>query len=106
LKSDAFQADLYPECIGDKPSLTVAEFFNGVTRPPTLISLEHGFEASVPKAFSTNAPAPVAEEKGPQSDKEYQDAYHTLRRENEDLKNAVSMREARIVQLEAQLGSN
>lgn len=95
---------MYPECIGDTPSLTVAEFFNGVTRPPVLISLEHGFTASTPKVFETSAPV-VVEDKGPQSDKEYQDAYHGLRKENEDLKKVVGMRDARILQLESMVGN-
>lgn len=92
--------------MGDKPSLTVDEFFAGQTRPPILISLEHGFTASATKEFSTTAPAPVVESiKGPQTEKEYQDAYHALRKENDDLKNAVATRDARILQLEAQLAS-
>ena len=39
------------------------------------------------------------------SDKEYQDGYHALRKENEDLKSLVAQRDARIRQLEAQLES-
>jgi hypothetical protein len=58
----------------------------------------------VPKVFETNAPPPDSKE-GPQTDMEYQEAYHGLRRENADLKNALAMREARILQLEAQIGS-
>ena len=36
---------------------------------------------------------------------QFQDAYHSLRKENEDLKNQLSTRDIRITQLEAQLAA-
>ncbi|KAJ3226026.1 Coronin-2B [Clydaea vesicula] len=106
-KSDAFQADLFPDCIGAEPSVTLEEFFNGVDRPPKLISLENGFSAQTDvKEFVSTAPPPVTEDiTGPKTEKEYQDAYHTLRKENDDLKNAIASRDIRITQLEAQLAA-
>lgn len=72
-----------------------------------MISLEHGFQAGAPKEFVTSALSPMQEEekKLPTSEKEYQDAYHQLRRENEDLKNAIATRDTRITQLEALMGN-
>jgi len=103
-KSDAFQADLYPDCLGPEPAVTVDEFFGGKTAQPKLISLESGFVAPAVKEFvTTAAPQEVVEAKGPSTDKEYQEAYHSLRKENDDLKNQVSQRDVRIRQLEAQL---
>jgi len=103
-KSDLFQADLYPECVGPDPALTIDEFFAGKTAPPKLISLETGFTAAAAKEFVTTAAPPEAiDVHGPKSEKEYQDAYHRLNKENDDLKNQVSQRDVRIRQLEAQL---
>ncbi|KAI8816914.1 uncharacterized protein EV422DRAFT_543554 [Fimicolochytrium jonesii] len=106
-KSDAFQSDLYPETLGAEPSLTADEFFSGKTSPPKLISLETGFAAATTaKEFVTTAkPVEAVNEKVPTTEKEYQDAYHALRKENEDLKNQISNRDARIRQLEAQVES-
>ncbi|KAJ3008919.1 Coronin-2B [Thoreauomyces humboldtii] len=103
-KSDLFQADLYPDCIGGEPALDSADFFDGKSAPPKLISLETGFTAPPTREFVTAAVvADATTEKVPQTEKEYQDAYHTLRKENDDLKNQVSNRDARIRQLEAQV---
>ncbi|KAJ3114896.1 Coronin-2B [Phlyctochytrium bullatum] len=108
-KSDAFQADVFPDTVGPEPALSADEFFSGKTAPPKLISLENGFQAtaSAPREFVTSAPAPtdvgLAAVKGPSTEKEYQEAYHSLRKENEDLKNQLSQRDARIRQLEAQI---
>ncbi|KAI8803586.1 hypothetical protein BJ742DRAFT_761245 [Cladochytrium replicatum] len=106
-KSDLFQPDIFPDTIGPDPSLTADEFFSGKTAPPKLISLEHGFtHTAAAKEFLTSAPQIVEPEvKHPQTEKEYQDAYHALRKENEDLKNQLSSRDARIRQLESQLAS-
>ncbi|KAJ3103779.1 Coronin-2B [Phlyctochytrium planicorne] len=106
-KSDAFQADLFPDTIGPEAPLSAEEFFSGKTAGPKLVSLENGFTASAAKEFVTSAPAPtdvgLAAVKGPSTEKEYQDAYHSLRKENEDLKNQVAQRDAKIRQLEAQI---
>ncbi|TPX31089.1 hypothetical protein SmJEL517_g05500 [Synchytrium microbalum] len=106
-KSDAFQADLFPDCPGPDPALTSDEFFAGKTKPPTMINLEKGFVAPIAKEFTTSAMSlnELSSPKGPSTDKEYQDAYHSLRKENDDLKNVLAQRDAKIRQLEAQLGS-
>ena len=57
-----------------------------MTRDPKLISLESGFVATGAKEFVTSVtPRPeTPEAKVPVTDKEYQEAYHQLRKENED----------------------
>ena len=124
-KSDAFQADLFPDTAGPEPALSADEYFGGKTAPPKLISLEAGFVASGPKEFVTTGtpPCEAPELKVPANDKEvisgallklqmgsnkyasqqYQDAYHLLRKENDDLKNVLAQRESKIRSLEAQL---
>ncbi|KAI8854722.1 hypothetical protein BC829DRAFT_424442 [Chytridium lagenaria] len=91
-KSDSFQADVFPDTIGPEPSLTADEYFAGKLRRRNF--------AAVVREFVTSAPVPVdvglAAVKGPSTEKEYQDAYHALRKENEDLKNQVAQREAKI----------
>ncbi|KAJ1555416.1 Coronin-2B, partial [Nowakowskiella sp. JEL0078] len=107
LKSDAFQGDLFPDTIGPEPAMSSDEFFAGKTLPPKLISLEHGFSASAStKEFVTSAVEPMKlNVKVPVSDKEFHDAYHSLRKENDDLKHQVASRDIRIRLLEAQLES-
>ncbi|KAH9275768.1 hypothetical protein BASA83_001570 [Batrachochytrium salamandrivorans] len=106
-KSDAFQSDLYPDTIGPEPTMSAAEWIGGKTCGPTLISLEKGFVAAPTKEFVTSAPGVTAEPSfnaaPTMTDKEYQDAYHTLRRENEDLKGVLAQRDARVRQLEVQI---
>lgn len=104
-KSDAFQSDLFPETAGPEPSLSATEFFGGKTADPKLISLESGFVASGPKEFVTTGtpPSEIPELKVPVTDKDYQDAYHILRKENDDLKNVLAQRDSKIRALEAQL---
>ncbi|KAJ1555354.1 hypothetical protein HK096_003097 [Nowakowskiella sp. JEL0078] len=106
-KSDAFQADLFPDTVGPEPALTSDEFFAGKTLPPKLISLEHGFSASAStKEFVTSAVEPrESEVKAPVTEKEFHDAYHLLRKENDELKHQLASRDIRIRQLEAQLES-
>ncbi|KAL1915477.1 uncharacterized protein VTP21DRAFT_6601 [Calcarisporiella thermophila] len=103
-KSDAFQSDIYPATIGDEPALTADEFFAGKNANPKLIDLEKGFSVKEKKQFVTKA---VQEEEkdlgGPKTEKEYQEAYHTLRHENEELKNQVSQKDVQIRLLEFQL---
>ena len=57
----------------------------------------------------TAAPVVVEEQrdplKNPQSEKEYQDAFHALRKENEMLKNELAQKDVRMRQLEMQLES-
>ncbi|KAG0051759.1 Coronin-like protein crn1 [Gryganskiella cystojenkinii] len=104
-KSDSFQSDLFPDCVGDEPALTADAWFSGESANPKLVSLEKGFTASVKKEFVASAAAQVAEEIviAPKNDKEYQEAYHKLRQENEDLKNQVAQKDVKIRLLEVQL---
>ncbi|KAJ3127958.1 Coronin-like protein crn1 [Nowakowskiella sp. JEL0407] len=108
-KSDQFQSDIFPDTIGPEPALSADEFWAGQTKPPKLISLENGYVASatVTKEFVTTAMEVVKETNvGPVTEKEYQDAYHALRKENEELKHTIATRDIRIRQLEAQLESS
>ncbi|KAF9896736.1 Coronin-like protein crn1, partial [Lobosporangium transversale] len=104
-KSDSFQADLFPDCIGDEPALTADAWFGGETANPKLISLEKGFTSSVKKEFVASAAAQAAETivAAPKTDKDYQEAYHKLRQENEDLKNQLAQKDVKIRLLEVQL---
>ncbi|KNE55393.1 hypothetical protein AMAG_01289 [Allomyces macrogynus ATCC 38327] len=111
-KADTFQADIFPDTVGDEPSLTADEFFAGKTAPPKLISLEKGFKATnKAKEFTAkhaeggsvaSAGGAAAE---PVGEKELQDAYKSLKSENETLKNELVQKELRIKQLEALLNS-
>ncbi|KAF9122645.1 Coronin-like protein crn1 [Mortierella sp. 14UC] len=104
-KSDSFQGDLFPDCIGDEAALTADAWFGGETADPKLISLEKGFTASVKKEFVASVAAQAAEDiVAPlKSDKDYQEAYHKLRQENEDLKNQIAQKDVKIRLLEVQL---
>ncbi|KAG0261627.1 Coronin-like protein crn1 [Actinomortierella ambigua] len=104
-KSDSFQTDLFPDCLSDEPALTADQWFSGETKDPKLLSLEKGFTAAPKKEFVASAPAQVAEEVPVQlkSDKDYQEAYHKLRQENEDLKNQLAQKDVKIRLLEVQL---
>eukprot|EP00834_Sanchytrium_tribonematis_P006823 NODE_543_length_6231_cov_0.300718.p1 type:complete len:473 gc:universal NODE_543_length_6231_cov_0.300718:4208-2790(-) len=100
-KSDGFQSDLYPNTIGDEPSQSITEYLGGKCGNPKLISLEKGFK---PTEKSFNAvQEEVVEEKLPSNEKEYQDAYHQLRKEVEKLKNEVAQKDVKIRQLEVQM---
>ncbi|KAF9903402.1 Coronin-like protein crn1 [Linnemannia zychae] len=104
-KSDSFQSDLFPDCIGDEAALTADAWFGGETADPKLISLEKGFTASAKKEFVASVAAQAAEDiVAPlKSDKDYQEAYHKLRQENEDLKNQIAQKDVKIRLLEVQL---
>ncbi len=95
---------MYPETVGDQPSTTAEEFFNGTTKPPKMISLEKGFKPVV-REFISEVQEQEQDEKLPTTDKEYQEAYHKLRKENDKLKNEVAQRDVKIRQLEVQLSS-
>ena len=45
-KSDAFQPDIYPPTFSGFPSLSADEWMDGNDKPPVLISLEPGAEAT------------------------------------------------------------
>ncbi|KAF9094880.1 Coronin-like protein crn1 [Mortierella sp. GBA35] len=104
-KSDSFQADLFPDCVGDEAALTADAWFGGETANPKLVSLEKGFTASVKKEFVASVAAQAAEDivTPLKSDKDYQEAYHKLRQENEDLKNQIAQKDVKIRLLEVQL---
>ncbi|KAL2912462.1 Coronin-like protein crn1 [Polyrhizophydium stewartii] len=106
-KSDAFQSDLFPDTIGPDPTMSAADWLAGKTQAPKLINLEKGFVPAAPKEFVTSAPASVdptpTTGAPPMTEKEYQDAYHSLRKENDELKSVLAQRDARVRQLEAQL---
>ncbi|KAJ3319789.1 Coronin-2B [Boothiomyces sp. JEL0866] len=107
-KSDLFQSDLFPDTIGPNPSLTAAEWLSGKTAGPKLISLESGFVPPAPKEFVTTGAAtvtPVGTAPPPLNEKEFQEQYQVLKKENEELKSVITQRDIRIRQLEAQLAS-
>ncbi|CAG8472219.1 6020_t:CDS:2 [Acaulospora colombiana] len=94
-KSEAFQADLFPPTLSDVPALTADEFFGGKNANPNTISLENGFQVKEKKEFVSSAPK--------EEEKEYQDAYHQLRQENDDLRNQLAQRDVTIRALTIQL---
>ncbi|KAJ3305165.1 Coronin-2B [Kappamyces sp. JEL0829] len=108
-KADGFQSDLFPLTPGGEPAMSSKEWLGGKTCGPKMINLEHGYTPAAPKEFVTSAPtadtAATPTANAPMSEKEYQDAYHSLRKEAEELKNMVAARDTRIRQLEAQLAS-
>lgn len=48
-KSDLFQDDLFPDCRGDEPNLSLDDWLAGQNATPKLVNLEHGFVASEKK---------------------------------------------------------
>ncbi|KAF7728316.1 Coronin-like protein crn1 [Apophysomyces ossiformis] len=104
-KSDAFQADIFPPAIGDEPALTADEWFGGKNADPKTVDLEAGFTVKAKKEFVATAPKeeepsePIANK----NEKDYQEAYHELRKENEDLKNALSQRDVKVRVLEIEI---
>lgn len=96
---------MFPDCIGDEPALTADAWFGGETADPKLVSLEKGFTASAKKEFVASVAAQAAEDiVAPlKSDKDYQEAYHKLRQENDDLKNQIAQKDVKIRLLEVQL---
>ncbi|RUP43159.1 hypothetical protein BC936DRAFT_137538 [Jimgerdemannia flammicorona] len=102
-KSDSFQADIYPPTLSDEPALTADEFFAGKTVNPKTIDLEAGFSVKAKKEFVTAAVIEEVEVALPKNEKEYQEAYHELRKENDHLKDQVSQRDIKIRVLELEL---
>ncbi|KAK9718480.1 Coronin-like protein crn1 [Basidiobolus ranarum] len=103
-KAEGFQEDVFPPTRSDEPALTADEFFEGKSASPKLVSLETGFVAKSKKAFVSSAPQQAPEEViHPTNEKEYQDAYHKLRQENENFKNQIAQKDIKIRQLETQL---
>jgi len=48
-KSDLFQDDLFPDCRGDEPNLSLDDWLAGQNATPKLVNLEYGFVASEKK---------------------------------------------------------
>lgn len=95
---------MFPPCAGPESSLTIDEFFSGKNADPKLISLETTFVPAVKEFVTSGSPPPEpSDNKTPATEKEYQDAYHVLRKENDDLKGILATRDAKIRALEAQL---
>ncbi|XP_018908014.2 coronin-2B isoform X1 [Bemisia tabaci] len=55
-KSDQFQDDLYPDTAAPIPAVSAADWFNGVNRPPVLMSMKTGVTVHTykPKVFKPN----------------------------------------------------
>ncbi|KAI8366059.1 uncharacterized protein BYT42DRAFT_588755 [Radiomyces spectabilis] len=105
-RSDAFQSDIYPPAIGDEPALTADEWFEGKDANPKTIDLEAGFTVKEKKEFAPSAPveeSKTPETASPKNEKDYQNAYHELRKENEDLKGTLSQRDVKIRVLELEI---
>ncbi|KAI8089305.1 uncharacterized protein BX664DRAFT_332680 [Halteromyces radiatus] len=105
-KSDAFQSDIFPPAISDEPALTADEWFQGKDANPKTIDLEAGFTVKSKKEFNPTVQPEVVKEikiTDPKNEKDYQAAYHELRKENEDLKNSLSQREIKIRVLETEM---
>ncbi|KAI8340432.1 hypothetical protein BC941DRAFT_500067 [Chlamydoabsidia padenii] len=105
-KSDAFQSDIFPPAISDEPALTADEWFQGKDADPNTMDLEAGFTVKEKKAFNPTAQAEEVKETkiaDSMNDKDYQSAYHEMRKENEDLKNSLSQRDIKIRVLETEL---
>lgn len=104
-KADNFQADLFPDTCSGEAVMSADEWLGGKTAKPKLVSLENGFvPPTAKKEFKSDAPANVDSGMAvPTSEKEYQDAYHKLRKENDKMKNEISQKDVKIRQLEVQL---
>ncbi|RIA98658.1 hypothetical protein C1645_749469 [Glomus cerebriforme] len=103
-RSDAFQADLFPPTLSGEPALTADEFFEGKNANPKTINLDNEIVIKERKEFVSTAPKEEEkEEKVPKTEKEYQEAYHHLRQENDDLRNQLAQRDVTIRALTVQL---
>ncbi|KAI8148473.1 hypothetical protein BJV82DRAFT_592242 [Fennellomyces sp. T-0311] len=79
-KSDAFQSDIFPPCVGDEPALTADEWFSGKNADPKKIDLSEGYEVKEKQEFTPSAPAEEAVEAAPaaaapKNDKDVSDDY-------------------------------
>ncbi|KAI9219942.1 hypothetical protein BC828DRAFT_406252 [Blastocladiella britannica] len=124
-RADTFQADIFPDCPGDQPSLTAAEFFahTDVSKPlpePKLVSLEGGFKATnAGRAFTASASANDLSSSaatgnsvalaslaaGKPDPTELATVIKTQASEIEQLKSDAVQKDLRIKQLEAQLAA-
>lgn len=105
--------------------MTADEFFAGQTKKPKMCSLDPSQSASneqsAPKAFTPQVTSSAAagvprsssshsltEAKrdpiqNPQTEKEYMDAFHALRKENEDLRKSLASCETKMRSMEVKL---
>jgi hypothetical protein len=108
--------------MGADPAMTADEWLGGKTAGPKLINLETGFVPAPVREFSHSAtpseavsghgrtasnvhgraPSSVA---APMTEKELNEAYKVLKKENEELKNSLAHREAKIRALESEINS-
>lgn len=93
--------------MGDEPALTADEWFEGKNANPKTIDLSAGYKPKEKQEFKvTQQPEAQAASSGtstPKNEKDYQEAYHELRKENDELKNALSQRDVKIRVLEIEL---
>jgi coronin-1B/1C/6 len=105
-KADSFQADIFPDTIGDVPSTSADEFFSGKALPPILISLEKGYKPSQKRDFVAEVtPQSSDPSKNVEEISDIAQLNKNLKQENEQLRNDLIQRDLRIKQLEAQLAT-
>eukprot|EP00033_Pygsuia_biforma_P000142 GCRY01000179.1.p1 GENE.GCRY01000179.1~~GCRY01000179.1.p1 ORF type:complete len:454 (-),score=108.09 GCRY01000179.1:30-1391(-) len=101
-KSDQFQEDLFPNCVGPEPALTKEEWFSGKNAEVARISLRDGFDPSQHKstalAVSESAKASNVQEK-PMTPAE-------MEKKIKELEAAVNSRDTKIRQLEAEIAQH
>ncbi|KAJ1511050.1 Coronin-like protein crn1 [Coelomomyces lativittatus] len=109
-KADGFQADLFPDCVGDQSALTADAFFSGETAKPILISLEKTYVPSTKVEFIPPMPNTVvnsirSSSVGGEKDAlvALQASYDALKIENAKFKNEISIKDLKIKELETQL---
>lgn len=84
--------------------MTAEEWLGGKTCGPKMINLAHGFVPAAQKEFITSAPEVVAAP-APTNEREFQDAFNALKKETDEMKIAITAKDTRIRQLEAQLST-
>jgi len=106
-KADLFQEDLFPDCRNDVPAVSTEDFIAGKFAPPNKCSLKDGF---VPAGKPEFVAPKIHDEKNdilenPQSEKDYQEAFHKHRQMIKDLSNAKAQLEVTVRQLQNELAS-
>jgi len=101
-KSDLFADDLFPDCRGDEPALTKAEWFSGENANPKLKSLQGGFQAKAASAVAFKKIDDTEKELTPQELKKENEALH---KRVAYLEAEISKKDAHIADLEAKLSS-
>jgi len=99
--AELFADDIYPPCRGDEPALTKAEWSNGKTATPKLVSLEGGFVSSASNEvnfqINTSAATNNSTSDGPV---DYKSKCEELERKVADLEEEIRKRDERIASLE------